>query len=252
MPGLRPTPAEGRAGTAGDRADRRRAEASRGRPPRPHGLSPPLLPTLRRGTGRGVRTDSWELFCDLLLTRPFPEAIARVRHRALDTRPCSSPGRSTLSSRRSSRCSTRSSVPVLGAQRWPVHRRDVSNPADGRGQCDPHGGMGRTFGLTLAETVAYADATSDLPMLEAAGFPVAVNPGTKAGDDRPATRLADRELVGAKGGPWYPLALSMRSTGHRTLSRSSRRPRRRCADWRRRPVPARAERRCALPRSRSR
>jgi phosphoserine phosphatase len=35
------------------------------------------------------------------------------------------------------------------------------------------------FGLTKAETVAYADSTSDLPMLEAAGLPVAVNPEAK-------------------------------------------------------------------------
>jgi phosphoserine phosphatase len=34
-------------------------------------------------------------------------------------------------------------------------------------------------GLDLRETVAYADSTSDLPMLEAAGFPVAVNPETR-------------------------------------------------------------------------
>lgn len=31
----------------------------------------------------------------------------------------------------------------------------------------------------LAESVAYADSTSDLPMLEAVGFPVAVNPETR-------------------------------------------------------------------------
>ena len=31
-------------------------------------------------------------------------------------------------------------------------------------------------GLDPAESVAYADSTSDLPLLEAAGFPVAVNP----------------------------------------------------------------------------
>ena len=31
----------------------------------------------------------------------------------------------------------------------------------------------------LAEAVAYADSTSDLPMLEAVGFPVAVNPETR-------------------------------------------------------------------------
>ena len=37
----------------------------------------------------------------------------------------------------------------------------------------------RQHGLDLAECVAYADSTSDLPMLEAAGYPVAVNPETK-------------------------------------------------------------------------
>ena len=34
-------------------------------------------------------------------------------------------------------------------------------------------------GLDLAESVAYADSACDLPMLEAVGFPVAVNPETR-------------------------------------------------------------------------
>ena len=34
-------------------------------------------------------------------------------------------------------------------------------------------------GLRLEESVAYADSSSDLPMLEAVGFPVAVNPETR-------------------------------------------------------------------------
>jgi len=34
-------------------------------------------------------------------------------------------------------------------------------------------------GLDLRESVAYADSASDLPMLEAVGFPVAVNPETR-------------------------------------------------------------------------
>ena len=34
-------------------------------------------------------------------------------------------------------------------------------------------------GLDLRESVAYADSSSDLPMLEAVGFPVAVNAETK-------------------------------------------------------------------------
>ena len=34
-------------------------------------------------------------------------------------------------------------------------------------------------GLRIEEAVAYADSTSDLPLLEAVGFPVAVNPETR-------------------------------------------------------------------------
>ena len=34
-------------------------------------------------------------------------------------------------------------------------------------------------GFRLDESVAYADSTSDLPLLEAVGFPVAVNPETR-------------------------------------------------------------------------
>jgi phosphoserine phosphatase len=34
-------------------------------------------------------------------------------------------------------------------------------------------------GLSLEESVAYADSSSDLPMLEAVGHPVAVNPEAK-------------------------------------------------------------------------
>ena len=33
--------------------------------------------------------------------------------------------------------------------------------------------------LDLRESIAYADSASDLPMLEAVGFPVAVNPETR-------------------------------------------------------------------------
>ena len=37
----------------------------------------------------------------------------------------------------------------------------------------------RAHGIDLEESVAYADSASDLPMLEASGHPVAVNPETK-------------------------------------------------------------------------
>jgi len=37
----------------------------------------------------------------------------------------------------------------------------------------------KLHGLDVEQSVAYADSTSDLPMLEVVGFPVAVNPETR-------------------------------------------------------------------------
>ena len=54
-------------------------------------------------------------------------------------------------------------------------------------------------GLKLEQSIAYADSTSDLPMLEAVGFPVAVNPETQTRRDRPKARLAGRALVESRG-----------------------------------------------------
>src|SRR5215204_3623287 len=73
-------------------------------------------------------------------------------------------------------------------------------------------------GFDLSESVAYADSTSDLPMLEAVGFPVAVNPETRlaalarkrgwlvehfdkaAGAPRPALPIGPSWRTGAKPG----------------------------------------------------
>ena len=44
-------------------------------------------------------------------------------------------------------------------------------------RCSPT--TARPKGLKLEESIAYADSTSDLPMLEGVGFPVAVNPETR-------------------------------------------------------------------------
>ena len=73
------------------------------------------------------------------------------------------------------------------------------------------------FGLGLAQTVAYADATSDLAMLEAAGYPVAVNPEPKLATIARRRGWPIENWDRAQGGPWNPLALSMRPNGHRTV-----------------------------------
>jgi phosphoserine phosphatase len=63
-------------------------------------------------------------------------------------------------------------------------------------------------GLDLAEAVAYADSSSDLPMLEAVGFPVAVNPETRlAAIARKRGWLVEHwaKASGASGRP-FPMA----------------------------------------------
>jgi HAD superfamily hydrolase (TIGR01490 family) len=56
-------------------------------------------------------------------------------------------------------------------------------------------------GLRLEESVAYADSTSDLPMLEAVGFPVAVNPETRLAAIARKRGWLVEEWAKAPGGP---------------------------------------------------
>lgn len=128
-----------------------------------------------------LRDDAWEYLTDLVLTKSFPAGIRRVReHRALGHR----------------------TVLITGALGFLVEplrplfdeifAAEMSVHADGHltGELDvgPPTGEQRALilsnyalaeGLSLDESVAYADSASDLPMLEAVGHPVAVNPEAK-------------------------------------------------------------------------
>ena len=128
-----------------------------------------------------LERDAWELFHEFLLPRSFPAGLARVRHHrrlghrtllitgALDfvvdpLRPlfddvvCAQPGRSATASSPAAW----PSCPPIGEARALLLER----------YADEHG-------LSLADSVAYADSSSDLAMLEAVGFPVAVNPDAR-------------------------------------------------------------------------
>ncbi len=128
-----------------------------------------------------LRRDGQQLFFDLLIAKSFPAGIARVRrHRALGHR----------------------TVLITGALDFVVDGLrplfdevvcaelgvDADGRVDGRLVRLPPIGEARALllaeyadaeGLDLAQAVAYADSASDLPMLECAGFPVAVNPEAK-------------------------------------------------------------------------
>ncbi len=122
--------------------------------------------------------DTVDMFSHLLLTKSFPAAVRRVReHRAL--------GHRTLLITGALDVAIKPIMPlfddVICAEMtiapdgtYTGELTDVPPTGEARAQalfdyCDQHG-------LDPAESVAYADSTSDLPLLEAAGFPVAVNP----------------------------------------------------------------------------
>ena len=128
-----------------------------------------------------IDEDSSQLLTNLILTKSFPRGIRRVReHRALGHR----------------------TVLITGALNFAVEglrplfdeiiAAEMTIKPDGTysghlSQVPPTGETRAQIladycsaeGLKLEESIAYADSTSDLPMLEAVGFPVAVNPETR-------------------------------------------------------------------------
>ena len=81
-------------------------------------------------------------------------------------------------------------------------------------------------GLSLDESVAYADSASDLPMLEAVGFPVAVNPETRLAALARKRGWLVENFDKAPGGPRPPLRCPLRRPGGWTAApERSARPR---------------------------
>jgi alcohol-forming fatty acyl-CoA reductase len=125
--------------------------------------------------------DAAEMFSHLLLAKSFPAGIRRVRdHRALGHRTvlitgaldfAIGPLRPLFDDVVCARLDTRPDGTYRG------ELTDV--PPTGEARASVLADYAVANGFDLAEGVAYADSTSDLPMLEAVGFPVAVNPETR-------------------------------------------------------------------------
>ena len=125
-----------------------------------------------------LREDSVELFHHLLLTKSFPAGIARLRaHRALGHRTVLITGALDFVVEPFRPLFDEVVCAALGV--------DSEGNLTGRLEKLPPTGEARALvlaeyakqeGLDLAESVAYADSASDLPLLECVGFPVAVNP----------------------------------------------------------------------------
>lgn len=128
-----------------------------------------------------LREDSAEMLSQLILTKSFPAAIRRVReHRALGHRTVLITGAldfvvEPLKPLFDDIVSA--SLAIGDDGRYLGQMVDV--PPTGESRASALFDYARRHDLDLAESVAYADSSNDLPMLEVVGFPVAVNPETK-------------------------------------------------------------------------
>ncbi len=128
-----------------------------------------------------IREDSAEMLSQLILTKSFPGAIRRVReHRALGHRTVLITGALDFvvePLRPLFDDIVSASLEVDDRGRYVGQMVDV--PPTGESRASVLFDYAAAHGIDLAESVAYADSSNDLPMLEVVGFPVAVNPETR-------------------------------------------------------------------------
>ena len=128
-----------------------------------------------------LETDATEMFSDLILAKSFPAAIRRVReHRALGHRTVLITGALDLAIEPLRPLFDDVVAPSLAVRPDGTYRGELTDvPPTGEARAQALFDYAADHGFDLDEGVAYADSTSDLPMLEAVGFPVAVNPETR-------------------------------------------------------------------------
>lgn len=127
-----------------------------------------------------LRTDSRELFSSLLLNKSFPAGIRRVRqHRELGHRTLLITGALDLVIEPLRPLFDDVVCARLDRDGGTLRGELIDPPPTGEARAAIMAAYASAHELDLSEAVAYADSSSDLPMLEAVGHPVAVNPETK-------------------------------------------------------------------------
>jgi HAD superfamily hydrolase (TIGR01490 family) len=129
-----------------------------------------------------LEEDAGELLAELILTKGFPAGFRRVReHRALGHRTVLITGALDIVVEQNLRplfdeiiCARMAPAPD---GTWTGELTHAPPTGEARAMLMQE--YAEAEGLRLEEAVAYADSASDLPMLEAVGFPVAVNPETR-------------------------------------------------------------------------
>lgn len=168
--------------------------------------------------------DAREMLSDLLMAKSFPDGIRRIRqHRRMGHRTLLITGALDLVVAPLRPLFDDIIAAEMGADGGVYDGRLVSAPPTGEARYQMLADYAAGRGLDLRQSVAYADGTSDLPMLEAVGFPVAVNPETKLASLARRRGWLIEHWSTSAGAPAKPLPIAPRGR------REARRPRHRSA-----------------------
>ena len=155
-----------------------------------------------------LRHDAWELFHLQLLTRSFPEGFARVRaHRALGHRTLLITGALDFIIAPVRPLFDDIVCAQMGERDGLLTGHLTNLPPIGEARALVLSDYAAAHDLSLEESVAYADSASDLAMLEAVGFPVAVNPEARLAAIARRRGWHVEHWAKAKGGSHRPLPL---------------------------------------------
>jgi fatty acyl-CoA reductase len=155
-----------------------------------------------------LREDSWELFHRQLLTRSFPEGFARVRaHRAIGHRTLLITGALDFIIEPIRPLFDDIVCAEMEVRDGRLTGHLTTLPPIGEARALLLADYASEHSLSLDESVAYADSASDLAMLEAVGFPVAVNPESRLSAIARRRGWHVEQWVKAEGGSHRPLPL---------------------------------------------
>jgi HAD superfamily hydrolase (TIGR01490 family) len=128
-----------------------------------------------------IDEDSRELLTGLILAKSFPAGLRRVRqHRALGHRTVLITGALSFAVEGLRPLFDEIVAAEMTVRPDGTYSGELSQvPPTGETRAQILADYCAAEGLRLDESIAYADSTSDLPLLECVGFPVAVNPETR-------------------------------------------------------------------------
>jgi phosphoserine phosphatase len=128
-----------------------------------------------------IELDARELLPELILTKGFPAGLRRVReHRALGHHTLLITGALDFAVDGLRPLFDQIIAAEMSIRPDGTYSGEMEQvPPTGEARAQILGDYCAAEGFRLDQCVAYADSTSDLPLLEAVGFPVAVNPETR-------------------------------------------------------------------------